>query len=383
MVFFRKLVLTGCAVLFGAALIPSVRAQSGNPASEELIQVGPGFLTKGYKTIINGQVVQTTDGRVVQPIPPAAPTGEPPATPSLLNAQRADWPELVAIEGGIVVDPRSGAPVNNLPPEAELIPVGLRQVEGKEAMIQIFRVKAATPSAPATAPGALDPEEIVAPSITDIAAQANAPSPDEESVEPEEESGGFFDFLFGDGDEPELDENQLEIDLSQPLTEEEVMALKNDPAFQRYAHGAIDSSRHYAVSSRRGAGVRSRKPKLPQKITVEKFNAEEWKEQAEWTPGPTPPTPNIAIGKLVSVDSRREIAVCWLQTRYLQPLQPMVTRNYEMDVTGVLMPSGQQDGRSVGFWIAEGQPAPGDEVIFPGPDYEELVSPWLDSDESE
>jgi len=359
---------------FGSGI--SLSAQQSSPPGE-VIPVGPGYLTRGYKTIVNGQVVQTTDGQVWEmdnSPTPADPAMPPSSTPS---PAKSDWPEVVIVRQGIVTDPDTMRPVNHLPANIELIPLGLRRLPDSGEMMQYFRVRSKESTAPteSAAPGT----SISAPSVAEIVAEANPKTgPEKTATESSSEnaSGGWFDFLFG-SDDTELAKNELEIDLTQPLTQEEVMALRNDPEFQRLIREKYRDNRNFSTPSRRGTGGRGRANKLPQKITVESFDAENWEQTIEFS-GPTPPTPNVSIGKLVSVNPDRKIAVCWLRTRYLRPLQPMVTRNYELEITGVLIPSGTQDGRSAGFWIAEGKPRRGDEVIFPGPEYEKWVQPWLD-----
>ncbi|GHB89991.1 hypothetical protein [Cerasicoccus arenae] len=352
----------------------------GEPRPEEVTPVGPGYITKGYKTMVNGQVVQTTDGRNFElntiPAPTSAPASPPPS-----SAPVGNWPQVVTIIDGVVVDPDTKQPVTNLPPEIELIPLGLRktstdiigpegEVTTSESVAPFFRVIAknppATPAPPVTIPvGGPDFSSLMASQET---ADAEPEITEEASPEEKDSGGGFFDFLFG-SDEPE--EGKVVIDLERPLSEAEVAALQNDPKFQDFLRKRSNTTRNFYSSKGRSVS-RNETPAPPRTITIEEFKPEEWVEE-----GPTPPTPNIAIGKLVSVDEQRQIAVCWLQTRYIHANRPMVTRNYELQTTGVLLPSGEQDGRSAGFWIAQGSPSPGDEVIVPGPAYENLVSPWM------
>lgn len=350
--------------------------------------MGPGYITRGYKTIVNGQVVQTTDGQVVQP-QAVSPTPAPAAPPS--SPPVGDWPQVVTIIEGVVVDPNTGQEVTNLPAEVELIPLGLRKIKSdliaggdvttSETMAPYFRVLAK--NAPAPQPENAHPasmESEAGPDFSGLIASAESEeSSGDESAEPAEEpttkaeGGGFFDFLFGGSDsepEPKVEDGKRVIDLEGPLTDEEIAMVQNDPQFQNFLREKSNTSRNFYASKGRG-GARNATPELPQKLIVEEFVPEDWDVE-----GPTPPTPNIAIGKLVSVNAERQIAVCWLQTRYLRPNTPMVTRNYEMQTTGVIIPSGEQDGRSAGFWIAEGQPMPGDEVIVPGPEYASMVQRW-------
>ncbi len=377
---------------------PGLPAQQQQPVStqpEEIIPVGPGYITKGYKTIVNGQVVQTTDGVVqdrsmignasnqAQPIPPQ-PTPPKPASAG------DDTALVVTIIDGVVVDPETRKPVENLPPEVELIPLGLRkiqtdvingdQVSSSKTLLPFFKVvakggapaPAAAPTPPPSNqhPASMSPEG--GPDFTTLIAASESPEPDTppEAEPKEDQGGGFFDFLFGPSEEEPAD-GKIVLNLDGPLSNEEMAALQQTPEFQEYLRKQLNRSRNFYSSKGRGVSSRNEPPKLPTKIKVEQFNPEEWEVE-----GPTPPTPNMAIGKLVSVSAERQIAVCWLQTRYLRPNSPMITRNYEMETTGVLVPSGQQEGRSAGFWIAEGNPKPGDEVIVPGPNYAALVSPW-------
>ncbi|WP_309386296.1 hypothetical protein [Cerasicoccus frondis] len=367
----------------------SLQAQAADePQPEEVILVGPGYITKGYKMIVNGQVVQTTDGRTydtpdTNPQPGTQPP--PPAQPPL--APQGNWPEVVTVINGQIVDPDTQTPVNNLPPEIELIPLGLRKIttpvtreDGQsghtETTVPFFRVKVKSPEAlPAppnnTHPASMEPE--AGPDFSGLlAAQEETDTAESEEAD-KDEGGGLFDFLFKktEADE-EAKSDELVIDLNKPLTQAEMEALQQSPEFQQYlSKQSKSNTRNFYSSKSRGRSVST--PKPPQKVVIENFNPEDWVEEA-----PVNPTPNMAIGKLVSVDLNREIAVCWLQTRYIRANLPMVTRNHELETTSVLMPSGQQDGRAAGFWIAEGKPNPGDEVIVPGPDYQGLIEPWVD-----
>lgn len=382
MTFLTRTLLLGSLFLSAATMLCAQQDQPKSTQPEEVVPVGPGYITRGYKTIVNGQVVQTTDGQVVQTeAAPPPPSQTPQTTPT------GDWPQVVTIIDGQVVDPETREPVTNLPAEVELIPLGLRKVQtdviaggetnSSASVAPFFRVvaKNAKPSSPPANnqhPASMGPEG--GPDFTELIESAES-SEDESPPEPkteetEEESGGFFDFLFGE-EEPEPEEGKRVIDLEGPLTQEEMAMLQNDPQFQDYLEKRSSTSRHFYSSKGRGGGGRNTTPELPKRIIVEEFKPEEWEVE-----GPTPPTPNIAIGKLVSVDLKREIAVCWLQTRYLRPDRVMITRNYELETTGIIIPSGEQDGRSAGFWIAQGNPMPGDEVIVPGPDYAPMVERW-------
>ncbi len=355
--------------------------------------IGPGYLTKGYKTIVNGQVVQTTDGRTYEVPDTSVTASNAPATSTAPPPPRGNWPEVVTIIDGDIVDPETKQSVTNLPSEIELIPIGLRKIstgEGQaETMVPFFRVKvkagASMPAqqAPATNrhPASIAPEGpdfsglLAAQEAADETTEAEAPTDNAKTEE--KKSGGLFDFLFGSEEEEEVGENEVVIDLNKPLTAAEMEALKQSPEFQRYLQQEAESNtRNFYSSKNRGKRISA--PKPPEKIVVEKFNPEDWVEEA-----PINPTPNMSIGKLVSVDMDREIAVCWLQTRYIRANMPMVTRNYELETTGVLLPSGEQDGRSAGFWVAQGKPNPGDEVIVPGPDYLSLVEPWLEKPQAQ
>jgi len=369
-------------VFAGSAMLPAQeQPQSSKP--EEVIPLGPGYITKGYKTIVNGQVVKTTDGQEFAA--PTMPAPNAPAAPTSSDAM------VVTIIEGAVVDPQTLQPVTNLPAEVDLIPLGLRKLntESGETLAPFFRVvdknAPAQPVKPASQhPASMGPEG--APDFSALIESAEKDGDAEPSnevaesvaeTEPEEleeDSGGFFDFLFGE-DEPEEGDRVVELD--KPLTSEEMAALQNNEEFQDYLRKSSNTSRNFYSSKGRG-GARNAPPKPPTEITIEEFDPEEWEVE-----GPTPPTPNIAIGKLVSVSADREIAVCWLQTRYLRPDRPMITRNYEMQMTGVLLPSGEQAGRAAGFWIADGAPNPGDEVIVPGPDYAMVVAPWINAPEED
>ncbi|MEO0794464.1 MAG: hypothetical protein AAFX93_04860 [Verrucomicrobiota bacterium] len=381
--------LLGTLMLSACVGISALNAQeSTNP--EEVVPVGPGYITKGYKTIINGEVVQTTDGQVVAPsiFGPDPSEATQPATPQS-SAPRGNWPEIVTMVDGVLVNPENLAPVNNLPSEVELVPLGFRKLENQDGQLApFFRVEAKNVPQPESKP-------VMAPSIFDVVDAygterktvvinedgvvdesdlEDSQSEELAAEEEEESSGGLFDFLFGSSEEePELDPSEVTIDLNKPLTEEEVAMLQQTPEFRQYLQDRFGSNRNFAFSSKGRGGGRNSKPELPNKITIQKFDIAKWEEEL-----PPPPTPNMSIGKLVSVDPVRGIAVCWLQTRYIRADRPMITRNYEMQTTGVLLPSGEQEGRSAGFWIADGNPRLGDEVIVPGPEYENFVEPYYE-----
>ncbi|WP_269536982.1 hypothetical protein [Cerasicoccus fimbriatus] len=377
-----------CATWFaGSAMLSAVVFAQANdePRPEEVIPIGPGYLTKGYKTMINGQVVETTDGRTysVEGVNGHEVPMTPKAQPAKPVAPQGNWPAVVTIVDGVIVDPETMQEVSNLPAEIELIPMGLKKISTNqgETTAPMFRiqVKNAAPVQPAPSnqhPASMGPDFSGLLAAQEEAEPTEAETEAAEETEEADSGGGLLDFLFGSSEpqEEELEEDEMIIDLSKPLTQAEMEALKNNPEFQQYLQKQSgDRSRNFYSSKGRGKRSSTNTTKPPSKIVVEKFNPEEWEQEASISP-----TPNIAIGKLVSVDTDREIAVCWLQTRYIRANMPMVTRNYELQTTGVLLPAGEQDGRAAGFWIAQGNPAPGDEVIVPGPDYQGLIQPWVE-----
>lgn len=92
--------------------------------------------------------------------------------------------------------------------------------------------------------------------------------------------------------------------------------------------------------------------------------------------GPLPagallPSHNLRVGRIVSVDPARQLAVIELFTdappTALTDGAPLVSRTADLRETARLTASRYLQGRTLGAWINSGQASPGDEVVFPAP----------------
>lgn len=92
--------------------------------------------------------------------------------------------------------------------------------------------------------------------------------------------------------------------------------------------------------------------------------------------GPLPagallPSHNLRVGRIVSIDASRQLAVIELFTdappTALTDGVPLVSRTNGLRETARLTASRYVQGRTLGAWIDSGQPSPGDEVVFPAP----------------
>jgi hypothetical protein len=81
------------------------------------------------------------------------------------------------------------------------------------------------------------------------------------------------------------------------------------------------------------------------------------------------PSPNLYVGRILALDVARQFAFVALTPSAppiaLQPDSVLITRNEELQVTANLRTSRQIRGRTLGVQIIAGQPAIGDEVVFP------------------
>lgn len=75
-------------------------------------------------------------------------------------------------------------------------------------------------------------------------------------------------------------------------------------------------------------------------------------------------SPNIVVGRIVSVNPAEGIAVVWMESRFINLERDVVTRNHELKVTGVLSPTTFRNGRAYGLQIVEGVPNKGEEVVL-------------------
>ncbi|WOO42217.1 hypothetical protein [Rubellicoccus peritrichatus] len=76
-------------------------------------------------------------------------------------------------------------------------------------------------------------------------------------------------------------------------------------------------------------------------------------------------SPNLTVGRIVSINPVESIAVAWMESRFITLERDVVTRNHELETTGVLSPTNFRNGRAYGLKIMGGAPSVGDEVILP------------------
>jgi hypothetical protein len=81
------------------------------------------------------------------------------------------------------------------------------------------------------------------------------------------------------------------------------------------------------------------------------------------------PSPNLYVGRIIAIDLERHFAFVALTPSApplaLQPNTVLLARNDELRTTANLRSSRQLRGRTLGLQIIAGQPAVGDEVVFP------------------
>ena len=88
-------------------------------------------------------------------------------------------------------------------------------------------------------------------------------------------------------------------------------------------------------------------------------------------PGTLFPSHNLPVGRLLAVDTARGFAFVELATdapaAALTDGAALVSRSAALRETARLESSRYVRGRTLGVKIVSGQPAPGDEVVFPAP----------------
>lgn len=116
-------------------------------------------------------------------------------------------------------------------------------------------------------------------------------------------------------------------------------------------------------------------PEAPAYIALDlDLSAFEEPEPAELEPKLQPipfallPSPNVPIGQVTHVDTAGGFCVVWLDSRRIVLREPSFSRGFTLEPTAILRPTEQRAGNALTLTIAWGQPQPGDEVVFPGPE---------------
>ncbi|MDP0497052.1 MAG: hypothetical protein Q7Q73_12690 [Verrucomicrobiota bacterium JB024] len=94
-----------------------------------------------------------------------------------------------------------------------------------------------------------------------------------------------------------------------------------------------------------------------------------------------PPSRNVRIGQIVSLDEDDRFGVVWLDSRYLAfyGRELVLSRADDLTVTGAFQLTPQRNGKSVGMLRLTGTPRRGDEIILPGPQYTDYVNELYNS----
>ena len=89
-----------------------------------------------------------------------------------------------------------------------------------------------------------------------------------------------------------------------------------------------------------------------------------------------PPSRNVRIGQIVSLDEDGRFGVVWLDSRYLAfyGRELVLSRADDLTITGAFQLTPQRNGKSVGMLRLTGEPKRGDEIILPGPQYTDYVN---------
>jgi hypothetical protein len=105
---------------------------------------------------------------------------------------------------------------------------------------------------------------------------------------------------------------------------------------------------------------------------------EEPEQPAVEEPAPDlyPPSRNVRIGQIVSLDEDGRFGVVWLDSRYLAfyGRELVLSRADDLTVTGAFQLTPQRNGKSVGMLRLTGSPRRGDEIVLPGPQYTDYVN---------
>ncbi|MBC2593092.1 hypothetical protein H5P28_02345 [Ruficoccus amylovorans] len=112
------------------------------------------------------------------------------------------------------------------------------------------------------------------------------------------------------------------------------------------------------------------------------FGSDEDEEPQKTAEEPTPETDNPAssrnlrVGELVSVDKERGFGVVWLDSRYMAFFgdELLLARGDDLAVTGAYQMTLMRNGKAVGLTQIVGDPQPGNEIIYPGPQYTDFVN---------
>ena len=98
-------------------------------------------------------------------------------------------------------------------------------------------------------------------------------------------------------------------------------------------------------------------------------------------PDLSPVTRSPRLGELVSVNTEEKIGVLWLDSRYLAFYgdEVLLSRRADLEVTGVFAVTEVRDSKALGLDLLYGDPTPGEEIIMPGPAYQEYILELADS----
>ncbi len=98
-------------------------------------------------------------------------------------------------------------------------------------------------------------------------------------------------------------------------------------------------------------------------------------------PNLSPVTRSPRLGELVSINPQDKIAVMWLDSRYLAFYgdEVLISRRADLEITGVFAVTQTRDSKALGLELLYGEPTPGEEIIMPGPAYQQYILDLADS----
>lgn len=76
-------------------------------------------------------------------------------------------------------------------------------------------------------------------------------------------------------------------------------------------------------------------------------------------------SPNIIVGRIVSVNLYEKFVVAWMQSRFIELNREVITRNHELETTALLQPTPFRNSLAYGLEIISGVPKVGDELVLP------------------
>lgn len=147
---------------------------------------------------------------------------------------------------------------------------------------------------------------------------------------------------------------------SGPLNANEESPTEAETAIIEEAKGSKNtfyrSSRHRTKGS---TFRRVRKQRIQETAETPQIPAEAFEEQNVLD------NYSLKIGEIVSVNEKYDFAVAYLETRFLALNDIVISRDHELQITGIFRPNQNKRGRATGLDILYGKPTIGQTLVSP------------------